>query len=302
LNEFAPDMVVFKGMGYLLPYWLLKKRYIAWTFSFITGGNPDDILIPASSFIYSEYASQLTGIYSRFARQGRALVLGKYIPDEDFPVNGNREFDIVSVGALSPRKNHRALIPLFKTRSILLVGDGPERQTLESASRDCARVVLTGAVPKEEVSTHIRRARLMVHPSKSEGFPRVFSEAFAAGVPVVALKRAIRGEFPENKAGLLVEESELETSVNQLLDDASRLEAFSRQARELADTMYRGDVVYSQILKGLEAAREEPTLKIRFLYRFFLLPLRYCIWLIDYYYYFIGRTVKRAIKARLKKG
>ena len=296
LADFQPDLVIFKGMGYILPWWLFRKRFIGDKIAFIAGGNPDDILLPIASYVYSEYESQLTGKYSKLASKGFASILGKYVPDADFNQNGNKEFDIVSVGSISRLKNHRALVSMFGKYSILIVGDGPELPELKKSAEGLDHITITGEVSKESVSKFIQKARLMVHPSRFEGFPRVFAESFSVGVPVIALKRAIRGEFPENYAGLLVEEPKLVEQVNTLLADNDKLKEFSRNAFTLAESSYRGEIIINQILQGLIPATVSNTKSGLLLMRFLLLPLRQILWTFDHYLYQFGRPVKKFLK------
>ena len=294
LKVFRPDIVIFKGMGYYLPWWLLKKGFISEKIGFIVGGNPNDILLPIASPVYAEFESQLRGRFAKLARTGRSLFLGRYIPDDEFLYNEKKEYDIVSVGALSPLKNHRALIPLFRRYRIVIVGDGPELENLKKAAEGCGNVTFTGNLPREAVTGYIRKARLMVHPSRFEGFPRAFAESFASGVPVIALKRAIRGDFPQGTVGLLVEEKTLVDQVEGLLSDGAKLYNYSQNALELAENSYRGEIVYRQFLRGLEIAEGEERYFSSWWRRIFF-PLRQLVWLIDYYYYFFGRQIKRRI-------
>ena len=294
LAEFNPEIVVFKGMGYILPWWLYHNNYFSGKIIFIVGGNPKDILLPATTYVFSEYVSQLKRIYAGFTKTGRAMLLGKYIPDLDFGNTGKKEFDIVSVGAISRRKNHRALVPFFKQYKVVIVGEGPELEKIKEAASGNSNVVFTGAVLKEQVAEYIQRARIMVHPSKNEGFPRVFAESFAAGVPVVALKRAIKGDFPGNVAGLLVKEQELEKEVTELLKDKKRIREYSQNAFHIAES-YRGENIFRQFLKGIEIAeKQKPITSLRFFFLSkFLLPLRYLFWFLDHHFYNYARRIKR---------
>ena len=63
---------------------------------------------------------------------------------------------------------------------------GPERQRLESqAQRLRVQLHLPGAVPPREMGDWYQRARIVVVPSRREGFGLVAAEAAAAGRAVV---------------------------------------------------------------------------------------------------------------------
>ena len=103
---------------------------------------------------------------------------------------------LLCVGRLSQEKGHADLIgaisilrrsdPKLKFK-LLLVGDGPERQSLERAISALGvndQVRLAGQV--SDVAPYYAIADLIAMPSHSEGSPNVLLEAMAAGVPVVA--------------------------------------------------------------------------------------------------------------------
>lgn len=98
------------------------------------------------------------------------------------------------VGRLSEAKRldllvdaHAALLERAPDTKLVLVGDGPERQSLiERIDRlgTADLVTMTGAV--DDVAPRIREFSCLVLPSAFEGSPNVVMEALAVGVPVVA--------------------------------------------------------------------------------------------------------------------
>ncbi|MBI1393921.1 MAG: glycosyltransferase [Alphaproteobacteria bacterium] len=103
---------------------------------------------------------------------------------------------IVSVGHLIPRKGHDLVIDAVAALahrgadvSLLIIGDGPERQPLEAKARQANladRVRFAGAVPNEELSEYYSAADVLALGSTREGWPNVLLEAMACGVPAVA--------------------------------------------------------------------------------------------------------------------
>jgi glycosyltransferase involved in cell wall biosynthesis len=90
---------------------------------------------------------------------------------------------------------------------LLLVGDGPERDALESQARSLGimeQVIFTGF--QEDVEGHLRVCRVVALPSLHEGLPLAAIEALNAGVPIVASRV---GGLPEvvsdGRTGFLVD-------------------------------------------------------------------------------------------------
>lgn len=122
---------------------------------------------------------------------------------------------ILTVGRLSKEKAQMDVLRAFKNLSetheeldarLVIVGDGPERETLEAATASLGlsnRVSFTGQV--NNVQIFCAAADVLVNPSHSEGSPYVLLEAMAAGLPIVA---TAVGGVPEmienNEMALLV--------------------------------------------------------------------------------------------------
>ncbi len=120
---------------------------------------------------------------------------------------------ILAVGRLSQEKGHADLlraIALLDTElppfRVLIVGDGPERQSLVELADSLgisSKIAMLGQ--QGEVRPFYSMADLMALPSHSEGSPYVVLEALAAGVPIAATRV---GGVPEilthAETGLLV--------------------------------------------------------------------------------------------------
>lgn len=151
---------------------------------------------------------------------------------------------LVSVGRLSREKGHVHLVDaldllLRTTRmavTLMLVGDGPERQALESRARNLGvlpRVVFAGR--REDVAAYLRAADVFVLPSSSEGSPHALLEAAAAGIPIVASRV---GGIPEMvsdaDSALLVPPGApgaLADAIARILHDESLGRSLARSAR-----------------------------------------------------------------------
>jgi glycosyltransferase involved in cell wall biosynthesis len=106
--------------------------------------------------------------------------------------SGREKNLIVCVGRLSAEKDHQLLfraltmLPADKSWSLAVVGDGPDRASLEAFAHKSKlgdRIFFTGYVVDPFV--WMKRASVVVLPSLYEGFGNVIIEALACGTPVV---------------------------------------------------------------------------------------------------------------------
>lgn len=165
------------------------------------------------------------------------------IPKKSPAVRNTRT--IICVGRLSPEKGQAGLLRSFATLRprhselrLRLVGDGPDRASLEALAKELGlsdAVVFTGRLPEEDTLAEIAHADLLVLPSFMEGLPIVLMEAMAAGVPVIASRVAGIPELVEDdETGLLFTPSnwdELSSRIDLLLGDEALRTRLVKQAR-----------------------------------------------------------------------
>lgn len=101
-------------------------------------------------------------------------------------------FTVVSAARLEPVKRMEDAISAFAEADIddsrlVLIGDGSQRQRLETLAGSLARgkVTFTGMVPREEVYALLATSDCYLSTSSSEGMPVAVLEAMAAGLPLV---------------------------------------------------------------------------------------------------------------------
>ena len=157
-------------------------------------------------------------------------------PADDVP--GNAQI-LLAVARLTQQKGIDVAIralPLLPEDTVLVVlGEGPERARLEELARELgveAHVFLPGRVP--DVAAWLRRATVLVHPARWEGFGLGVLEAMLAGLPVVASRVSSLPELVvDSKTGVLVhpdDPSALAAGVARALDNP----AFGPAGRERA--------------------------------------------------------------------
>lgn len=113
---------------------------------------------------------------------------------------------------------------------LVVLGEGPERRRLEALADDLGvaeALYLPGRVP--DVAAWLRRAEVLVHPARWEGFGLALLEAMLASLPVVATPVSSIPELVvEGETGLLVEPDGLAAAVNRLLDDPEQARRLGR--------------------------------------------------------------------------
>lgn len=124
------------------------------------------------------------------------------------------EFVWLTVGRLNPPKDHRTLFSAMarlleqhpQTR-LWVVGDGPDRKTLEIHSKNQGlEKVIWFSGEQADVTPLLDAADGFVFPSLSEGLPVALLEAMAFKKPVVASRIGPHEEvIEEGRSGLLVE-------------------------------------------------------------------------------------------------
>jgi glycosyltransferase involved in cell wall biosynthesis len=149
---------------------------------------------------------------------------------------------LLAVCRLAPQKGLdtavRAL-PAIPDAVLVVLGEGPERAALTSLAAGLGvgdRLLLPGRVG--DVAALYRRAELLVHPARWEGFGLAMLEAMLAAKPVVAARAGSTPELVhDGETGLLVpvdDPDALAEAVNSLLADRERSEAMGRAGLERA--------------------------------------------------------------------
>ncbi|HEY1606790.1 MAG TPA: glycosyltransferase [Allosphingosinicella sp.] len=118
---------------------------------------------------------------------------------------------VVTAGALVPVKSHAlamAAIAHVPDVTWLVVGDGPERQTLEKRAREhglAGRIRFLGAQPHDKLPETLGAADLLLHTAEREGLANVWVEALACGTPLVIAETAAAHEVVDRpEAGEVV--------------------------------------------------------------------------------------------------
>jgi len=185
---------------------------------------------------------------------------------------------LACIGRLAEEKNIQEILEDFAVcrndgpMTLLLVGDGPYRETLEAKARELdlgGDVIFTGMVPPERVAEYYRLGDLFLSASTSETQGLTYLEALASGVPALCrqdpclegvVKDGVNGwQFADSGAfrrrlDAFVSSPELRQRLHQgALDSAAQFsaEVFARRA----EAVYQEQLELSGLRKD---SREQP--------------------------------------------
>jgi glycosyltransferase involved in cell wall biosynthesis len=222
-----------------------------------------EILVPVSPFTARRLGVDPESRRIRIVGNGVAL-------DEIAAVEASQEpFDVVFLGRLIEDKRVDLLIEAiallrerFPRILCLVIGDGPERASLEAHASTLGlgdRVRFAGQLDSGSTFGHMKGAKIVVLPSVREGFGMTVVEAQACGsVPVVA--RSAMSAAPDlvrdGVDGLLCDPTResMAEAIAALLADPERLETMRSAALESAQgrgwdtTAAQMEAVYTEVV------------------------------------------------------
>jgi len=167
------------------------------------------------------------------------------------------------VGRLSLEKGAATLLSAWEKLKhsipLVIVGDGPLRQSLESeaVARGLSSVKFRGWLAGEETRATMKRAAFLVIPSLwYEGFPMIVAEAFACGTPVICSKLGTLEEIVEDQyTGLHFshgDADDLAGKVEWAWAHRSQVGAMGKAARQEYENRYTPEKNYRQLMQIYE--------------------------------------------------
>lgn len=155
---------------------------------------------------------------------------------------------IISAGRLVPWKGFEGLIKAvpglcrsFPDLKLLIAGDGPDMERLESLSKRLnvsLHVVFLGQLSQDVLFSYIKLADLFVLNTDYEGFSHQLLEVMAVGTPIVTTSVGGNPELIEHrKSGILVKRNNIEelgAAITDVLTDKRLREQLVRGAKRRA--------------------------------------------------------------------
>jgi len=164
------------------------------------------------------------------------------------------------VGRISPEKGLRTLLSAWhelpRQLALKVLGDGPERQELQSAvaSSGLNNVSFEGAQSREAVLSAMKGARFLIFPSQwYECFPATLLEAFACALPVIASNiGAIAEIVDDGKTGLHVIPGDAHGFAEKIRwawTHQREIDLMGRNARREYETKYSSERNYDRLME-----------------------------------------------------
>ena len=177
----------------------------------------------------------------------------------------------VFAGKLAPNKGVSMLIPAVERADLrwplVVIGDGPERDTVRTAAQRSGRDVrMLGWLERDETLRWVAHSRLVVFPSYGpESLSRVLLESSALGRPIAAMDTGgTRDIIVEGETGLLARTlPELAGAIARLVaepDFAERLgeraAAFVRERFDASRVVARIEALYRDVVAAVGRPRD----------------------------------------------
>jgi len=129
-------------------------------------------------------------------------------------IDFNGSFKLVFAGRFESAKGMDLLIevlpklPNHKIKEWVFLGDGPLKEPLDSALINCGiKAQIKGVVSQDTVHQELEEAHFLILPSRSEGFPKVISEAWNYGcIPISSDVGSIPQYLKDGSNGFLISE------------------------------------------------------------------------------------------------
>ena len=179
-----------------------------------------------------------------------------FVPD---PGEGKeqREDFFLFAGRIVKEKGVHILTEAFADmpqQKIIIIGDGPEKRTLEQKFKNHANISFTGQLDKLQVKEYMKRCKAFICPSIwYEGAPLTIIEAFATGTPVIASRLGAMAEsITDGFNGLHFtagDANDLRNKIGILLRETVDNKMFYKNARQTYLEKYHPEMHYDAILK-----------------------------------------------------
>lgn len=275
LSQAAPDVIVCGGYNYVaswqslswargnqVPFllWIestgrdqrggkthvefLKRKFVERCDAFIVPGKSSREYVRSYGIpdgkIYSAPNAVANNIFDRHARNAIANAA------HERQRCGLPERYLLYVGRLVAEKGIHDLIEAYEkidaeTRSelaLVLAGDGPLRQELESKAETNPSLQVRGFVQRDELATYYALSEIFVLPTHTDTWGLVVNEALACGLPVIVSSAAgcVADLVEDGCNGYVVEPrqtSQLSLAIARLARDSDLRTTMSRRSREI---------------------------------------------------------------------
>lgn len=148
-------------------------------------------------------------------------------------------FNIISVGGLTKIKRMSLLLEGFSTfhskykdTKLIIIGEGPERRNLENiiTKNKLGKVVqLLGLCSRDRINHEMESCDCFALVSRAETFGVAYTEALAAGLPVIATKCGGPEDFVNDENGMLIEVDNIESIEIALMEMYKNISRYNKR-------------------------------------------------------------------------
>jgi len=174
----------------------------------------------------------------------------------------SREDFFLFAGRIAKEKGVHVLLDAFAGlpgRKLVIIGEGPEKASLEAQFKSCNNIHFTGQLDKTQVLENMKRCRAFICPSVwYEVTPFTNLEALATGTPVIASRLgSMIGTLKNGYDGLHFtagDAADLREKVELFVQQTATSNEYYKNARQSYLEKYHPDVHYKMIIKIYEDA------------------------------------------------
>lgn len=167
------------------------------------------------------------------------IVLGKTIGEMKRLVS---PIQLLFVGAVNASKGVKRVLQIAELLcqrgipfELNILGDGPERSNYEAWTKEHSlgtHVHFRGWLPKPELSKYYAQAHFLVHPTQSDGWPKVMSESMAFGVvPLGGAVSSIPQVLAETGAGRAIPPNDIFSFVETIQEFLDKPDQWKQASR-----------------------------------------------------------------------
>lgn len=260
LNEFKPDLIDIHGHLFYLSFQATKYAYkhsipsILTVHGFITPRNWITTFLQ-KVYIYTickkifSMATKIIclnkeikyNILKLCSNKNKVILLPPPVNVKYFkPIkNIKKIYDIIWVGRMTRSKNLFLLLNALKNTNFkaILVGYGPEFPKIyKFVKKYNLKVDFTGFVPRKKVVHYLRKSKIFVYTSISEGAPLAIIEAMATGLPIIATSIPAHINLVDKDIGFLIpfNSSILRQKIKYVIENVDVFRRMSINARKRA--------------------------------------------------------------------
>lgn len=167
-------------------------------------------------------------------------------------------YDLIVVSRLVKWKNVDQVLEVGKDLNlkILIIGDGPEMQSLQKISESLSiRVDFLGEISQTEVRKWMQKSRIFVQISSYEGLSFSLLQAMEAGVPCVISDIPGNAQVAQSgKEAIFVElnnKSKLRDSIHEVLVNSELAASLTNNARARISQTFNEEIQFRRIVQEL---------------------------------------------------